>query len=99
MFARGIGFQPVAGKTTGWKPIPRTGKRLRIHLVRHLEPALARVVDVGNARRGDGVGDAVLLGNPAGVDQTPGRFGIAQGKAEIEARPRRWLDLREDVLP
>ena len=49
-------------------------ERLRVQLIRRLQPVIDVGVDVRERRNRDAVGDAVALGEAAGVEQPAGCF-------------------------
>src|SRR5580700_3228621 len=69
-----------------------------IGIVSGFQPLLHFAVDVLHRRDGDAVSDAVLLGIAASVDEAALGFSRPQSEAEIDARLRGGLDLREDVM-
>src|SRR3954465_7250745 len=73
-------------------------KESRVHVVGHPQPPPDLVVDLRQAGDRDAVGDAVLFGEAAGVDQAAGGGGVLEGEAEVDARRRGRLDLGEDVI-
>src|SRR5262249_22160437 len=56
-----------------------------IAFIGHAQPALHFAIDVGGRGDGDAVGDAVLLGIAAGLDEAAFAFERAEGEAHIDA--------------
>lgn len=44
------------------------------------------------------MGDAVFLGQPAGINQPFGGLGVFERQPQVNAGPRGGLDLRENVF-
>src|SRR5579864_6274095 len=70
-----------------------------VEIVGCLEPAFHFIVDVVERRDRDAVGDAVALGQAAGVDEASRWLRFGQGEAEVDAGAGRGFDLREHVAP
>src|SRR4051794_22280876 len=64
-----------------------------VQIIRDLQPALDFDVDVVQAGDGEAVRDAVLLRLAAGVDQPAADLLPLERQPEVDARPRRRLDL------
>src|SRR5271154_4830036 len=74
---------------------------LRIQIVRRLQPLFHFPINLSRSFQFNAMRNAVFLLHSSGVDDALGQFSFVfrERESEVDARIRRWLDLRKYMLP